>query len=259
VAIAGKWVRANASSAPATSDLPGKSVAKSRPGLWLAILCDDSTGFMMKKVGVVVFAVVVLIAVIVLGYHKYVEIQELSETSKVMRDASVRVSTLLEYMRGGHGVTYTEFIQQAREHNSAITQSIITIKGRRTPQSPENLNHAVWYLEKVQEVIRASERTTLAIIEATAAKRSAEAALAQLNAFVANPGDGKARINATSLDPDSISKRLAIASADFEITTLQLQQAMLDLSEAKPPAKSSIPADVYLSKNDLRDITLKIK
>ena len=186
----------------------------------------------MKKIGVVAFAVVVLIAVIVLGYHKYEEKQELAETSKIMRDASVRVSTLLEYMRGGHGVTYAEFIRQAREHNTAITQSIITIKSRRTPKNPENFNHVVWYLETVQAVIRASERTTLTMIEATAAKRGAEAALAQLNAFVANPEDGKARFNATSMDAESMSKRLAIASAEFEIATLQLQQAMLDLSEA---------------------------
>jgi len=213
----------------------------------------------MKKIGIVVSVVVVLIAVIVLSYHKYEEKQELAETCKIMRDASVRVSTLLEYMRGGHGVTFAEFMRQAREHNIAITQSIITIKSRRSSKNPESSNHVVWYLEKVQEVIRASERTTLAMIEATAAKRGAEATLAQLNAFVANPEDGKARFNATSIDAESISKRLSIASAEFEIATLQLQQAMLDLSEAKPPARSSIPVDVYLSKNDLRDITLKIK
>jgi len=220
----------------------------------------------MKKI----LLVVALVIAALFGYQKYqqqqAEEQELATINKAMLDGSVRVAMQLKLMSGEHAVSYGEFQKAAAENNSAIAQSIVALKNKLTPRHPDNIKHAVVYLEQAQGVIRAAKRTTDLIIELKSANREAAGARSKLTAdldrvqtFLDNPGSKMPPLASNYIDTKSISRRQELAALELESTALELKERIADLLKAKPPEKSGLSANVYLSRQDFPDITVEVK
>lgn len=206
-------------------------------------------------------AIVALVIILVgaLAFHNYQERSEIKVISTVMRDASARVSTMLEIMRGGKGVSYAEFISMADTHNAAIANSEIMLKSQSSAKHPEDINHAIYYLEKCQSVIRAASNVSRSLIATSVAKKSLESAIDKLQNFVDDPTNDMQRAQANYVDTSGVSRQATAANEQLESSTLELGIAMKMLSEAIPPQRSKIPIDAYIKKHDLRDIILKAK
>lgn len=209
----------------------------------------------MKKV-VAAFVVVLVFA---FALHKYQEHSEIKIISTAMRDASARVSTMLEIMRGGKGVSYAEFISMAENHNAAIANSAILLKSRDGAKHPEDINHAIYYLEKCQSVIRAASNVSRSLIATSVARKSLESAIDRLQNFIDDPLNDAQRAQAKYIDTSGINRQAQTANDQLDATTLELGVSMRTLAELKTPPQSKIPIDAYINKDDLRDIVLKVK
>lgn len=206
-------------------------------------------------------AIVALMIILVcaLAFHKYQEQSEIKVISIAMRDASARVSTMLEIMRGGKGVSYAEFISMADTHNAAIDNSVIMLKSQSGAKHPEDINHAIYYLEKCQSVIRAASNVSRSLIATSVAKKSLEGAIDKLQNFVDDPTNDMQRAQAKYVDTSSVSRQATAANEQLESSTRELGISMKTLSEAAQQPRSKIPIDAYIKKEDLRYIVLKVK
>jgi len=200
----------------------------------------------------------IIIGAAVFGFNKFQETSERNELARAMRDSSVRVSLLLTTLRSGSGATIGDILKMSSEHVTAISSTLFSVKSRIQPRRQDNQLHAVSYIEKCQIVARRTEQLTRKLIAFHLAKNAADDALTSLQKFVDNPSNDTARWSANAIDSPSISKQLGIAKQELDIATTELNLALLDLSEIRPPAGSGFRPDAYISKEDLTDIKISL-
>lgn len=209
----------------------------------------------MKRV---VFAVL-LLGCALFAYHKYEQRQAMQLIERSVRDSSVRVGTMLGYMRGGKGVSYGEFIQRADEEIRVIANAQVSLRVAATKASPEVLTSAVDYLGKSETVLRAAKALTQSIIAAKVARARVSDAIRTMETFIGDPGDDVARYRAKYLDSNGIVSEVKKADQEFDSAAAIFQAKLQDLSNsAKSPARG-IDKSAYLSESDFEKITITIK
>lgn len=209
----------------------------------------------MKKI----FIVLVGVLVSWFGYTKYQESQANALIEASMRDATVRVSTQFKYMRGGHGVSYAEFLRQIDADLKELTDSYVKVRSTAVKAKPEVLKHGLDYLEKSQQSLRAARRVGIAIVEFRAARKAGQDAIEKLERFVANPTDIRNQVRADMTDADAVSGSIKSANTEFDVAIAEFQIKFSELGGASKAKNKSIAPSAYLNEEDMAPITINLK
>lgn len=211
-----------------------------------------------------VVAIVVLLIAIVIGgsaaYRKHLAGQEVAQVSVLMRDASTRLESQIDYMRAPRGVKFREVISDAETHLKIVDAALMSLQNNTAPRNPALVSHAIEYLKVVQESLRGSR----AVFEAWAERRAAVLALENtaetLSDFVADPKDpaNKFRADVAGYQTTPVIRRADKAETTLSAAAKSFGQSLSALVSVKDRRPAVLSEEIYVPADKLKDITFRL-
>lgn len=214
----------------------------------------------MKKVLIV--AMMVLIAVLGVRWHEKNERQqEAAVLSAQIQEASRFAVEQLDLFRSTRGVTYAEALTLANDRIGQLDKLIeanLKAKEVRDKQAAEHVRN---YMAAAQASLRWSRALILAKAETAAAKNTMREALADMEAYVANPASesGRFRADVASYSASPAIRRSEKAVADAQAAVDALGKSLSDMVALRAKRPPLIPEDAYIQDAQVKDISIRIE
>lgn len=178
----------------------------------------------------------------------------------MIRDASTRVISELDFFRDPRGATYRDSLNAAADHLKEVDAAIIRLQGKAPVRDPKLIAHGVDYLKASQESLRQARAVMLARVEIQSAYNSARGTTEDLGEFISDPSNEANRFRAkvAGYSASTISKRLTAANDALDVSVAALGKALSSLVEVRNKHPLSIPESAYIPNDKLQNITFKV-
>lgn len=213
----------------------------------------------MKK-----FLAVALLALAAVSIYQWNEKRLLQLEAQLftqqVRAATRNVVAQIDLFRDSRGVTYAEAITAANDRVAEIDKLLKENAEALTVKDKVAADSVAAYLKASQEAVRWSRAIILAKVESAAAKNTMREALADMEAYLANPRDGdyKFRSDVARYSANPAIRRNEKAFADAQYAADSLGKVLSEMVLLRPKRPKLIPDDAYLQDANVKDLTLRL-
>lgn len=213
----------------------------------------------MKKVLVVV--ALVMLSVLVMQWHdRKVRQEEAAVFAAQVEEATRFATEQLDLFKNTRGVTYAEALALANDRIGQLDKLVdANTKSRETLDKPA-AEHVREYMQAAQAAIRWSRAIIMAKAESAVAKSTMQEALADMEAYVANPGSesGKFRADVASYSANPAIRRSEKAATDAQAAAVALGNSLSQMVALRAKHPKLVPESAYIQDAQVKDLTFRL-